>query len=106
LEWIDAEIGSSLPQNFGHAPVAAQQLEVQMIFYTDGKAMMIGDHVRIEKGQTAAIVVELIELPEHFAQWNVTEPGVLLKSPPFGLVFLPVSTFVDDPIVLEARGKG
>ena len=77
-----------------------------MISYTDGGEMRIGDHVRIEHGRTPAIVVDLIELPEHLAQWNVAEPGVMLKSPPFGLVFLPVSTFADDPILFEARDKG
>jgi hypothetical protein len=77
-----------------------------MISYTDGTEMKVGDSVLIEQGRTPGIVVALIELSEQLAQWNVTEPGVMLKSPPFGLVFIPVSTFADDPIQFAGHGEG
>jgi hypothetical protein len=75
-----------------------------MISYNDGREMRVGDRVRIEHGRTPAIVTDLIKLAEHRAQWNVTEPGVMLTSPPFGLVFIPLSTFADDPILFVAHG--
>jgi hypothetical protein len=36
---------------------------------------------------------------------GVEEPGILLTSPPFGRVYLPVSALEDDPLVLVSRGK-
>ncbi len=74
-----------------------------MIAYQDGGEMKIGDSVLLEGGRTPGIITEVIE--KNFKQWNVDEPGVMIKSPPFGLVFMPVSTFADNPIVLVSRNE-
>ena len=65
--------------------------------------MKIGDSVLIEHGRTPGTITEVIE--SQFKQWNVDEPGVMIKSAPFGLVFLPVSTFNEDPIVFVSRNE-
>jgi hypothetical protein len=59
----------------------------------------------IENGRTPGTVSELIESAADQKQWNVDEPGVMIKSPPFGLVFLPVSALADDPITFVARNE-
>ena len=67
--------------------------------------MRVGDAVLIEHGRTPGTISELIQVNADFTQWNVTEPGVMIKSAPFGLLFLPVSTFAEDPIVFVARNE-
>ena len=67
--------------------------------------MRVGDTVLIEHGRTPGMISELIQANADLKQWNVTEPGVMIKSTPFGLVFLPISTFTDDPIVFVARNE-
>lgn len=74
-----------------------------MITYQDGTAIQVEDQVLIEHGQTPGVVTEVIESSSSQRQWNVTEPGVMLKSPPFGLVFWPVSLFDADPPLLVSR---
>jgi hypothetical protein len=77
----------------------------QMISYHDGTEMMVGDSVLIEHGETPGTITELIQANADFDQWNVDEPGVMIKSAPFGLVFLPVSTFADDSIIFVSRNE-
>lgn len=67
--------------------------------------MLVGDSVLIEHGRTPGQIIEVIEATAELKQWNLEEPGVMIKSPPFGLVFLPVSTFSDDPIVFVSRNE-
>jgi hypothetical protein len=74
-----------------------------MITYADGTEIKVGDSVLIEHGRTPGVVTEVLEGTAEFAQWNVEEPGVMIKSPPFGMVFWPLSKFAQDPIVLVAR---
>lgn len=76
-----------------------------MIAYQDGTEMKVGDSVLIEDGGTPGVITELIESVSEQNEWNVDEPGVMIKSPPFGLVFIPVSTFKEDPVVLVQRLK-
>lgn len=74
-----------------------------MITYRDGAEMKVGDSVLIEDASTPGVITELIESASEQSQWNVDEPGVMIKSPPFGLIFIPVSTFKEDPVVLVKR---
>jgi hypothetical protein len=74
-----------------------------MIPYQDGTEMRVGDTVLIERGRTPGTIVEILEGDAYLKQWNVEEPGVMVKSLPFGVAFLPVSTFPDNPVVLVAR---
>ncbi len=76
-----------------------------VIAYQDGTEMRVGDAVLIEHGRTPGTISDLIQANADLKQWNVTEPGVMIKSAPFGLVFLPVSTFAGDPIVFVARNE-
>jgi len=74
-----------------------------MITYQDGTEIKVGDSVLIEHRQTPGIVTEIIESASSQKEWNVEEPGVMLKSPAFVLVFWPISSFALDPPVLVAR---
>jgi hypothetical protein len=74
-----------------------------MFTYADGTEVQVGDSVLIEHGRTPGVVTDLIESVSEQRDCNVNEPGVMLKSPPFGLVFLPLSCLRDDPIVFVAR---
>ena len=84
---------------------STEAVRFQMITNHDGKEMRVGDSVLIENGRTPGTVSELIESAAEQKQWNVDEPGVMIKSPPFGLVFLPVSALADDPITFVARNE-
>jgi hypothetical protein len=76
-----------------------------MITYQDGTEMKVGDSVLIEHETIPGTISEIIESSSSQREWNVEEAGVMLKSPPFGLLFLPVSTFEHDPIVLVRRNE-
>ena len=76
-----------------------------MITYQDGTEVKVGDEVLIEHQSTAGVVLEVIESAAAQKESNVLEPGVMLKSPPFGLVFLPVSSFSEDAPVLVSRNE-
>ena len=76
-----------------------------MIAYEDGTEMKVGDDVLIEHETIPGVITEIIESIASQKEWNVEEPGVMLKSPPFGLLFLPVSTFAHDPIRLVQRNE-
>jgi hypothetical protein len=67
--------------------------------------MLVGDSVLVERGRTAGTIIEIIEDAVVLKQWHIEEPGVMIKSPQLGVVFLPVSSFFDDPVVFVGRNK-
>lgn len=69
--------------------------------YPCGNPVRIGDPVLIESGRTSGVIEAVIETAEDMHEWQVDEPGVLIKSEPFGLVFWPTSNA--DPVVLAIR---
>lgn len=73
-----------------------------MISYEDGTEMKVGDSVLIEEGRTPGVITDIIESTATQSEWNVQEPGVMIKSPPFGLVFITTATFKEDPVLLVA----
>ena len=70
--------------------------------YLSGEEILVGDSVFIENGKTPGIIERIIETQEEMKQCNVEEAGVLIKSPPFGLVFWPQS-FTQDPVIFKQR---
>jgi hypothetical protein len=74
-----------------------------MITYQDGTEVKVGDSVLIEHQRTPGVVIQVIESASAQTQCNVEEPGIMLKSPPFGLVFWPASSFSEDPPVFVSR---
>jgi hypothetical protein len=74
-----------------------------MLTYSSGAAVQIGDAVLIEHGKTPGTVVEVVETSDAMANWNVTEPGVMVRSAPFGLVYLPLAWLSSDPLEFVAR---
>jgi hypothetical protein len=67
--------------------------------HPNGVEVRIGDKVRFERGGASGTVETIVDA--NFADWSVDEPGVMLLSPPFGRVFIPVSIFVSDEIAPE-----
>jgi hypothetical protein len=75
-----------------------------MLFYADGTEIKVGDSVLIEKGRTPGTIVDVVG-PNDIANFNVDEAGVIVKSAPFGLVFIPVSIFDAEGIIFVTRGE-
>ena len=71
--------------------------------YSDGSEIQIGDSVLLENGRTPGIVDYIVLTSEEMKSTNVEEPGIMLKSPPFGLVYLTQSWLADDPLLLVSR---
>ncbi|GAB2583236.1 hypothetical protein GCM10027034_14220 [Ramlibacter solisilvae] len=67
--------------------------------YPDGSSVAIGDQVLAEGGKVSAVVRNFIVTPEELAEWNVEEAGVMLESPPFGLLFIPASFLRAEPLM-------
>lgn len=72
--------------------------------YPNGEPIEVGDFVLFERGKTPGTVVVVVEGPAQFAEWNVEKSGVMVRSAPFGLVYLPAETLADDPILFVSRG--
>ena len=69
--------------------------------YITGESVQQGDHVLIEYRQTPGRVTNIIESEAEARLWNLEEPGLMLKSAPFGLVFWPQGS--KDPVVFVRR---
>lgn len=72
--------------------------------YEDGSPILVGDRVLHESGRTPAVVEAVAVSALELAAIGVEEPGVMLASPPFGLVYLPAWSLVQDPLKFVARG--
>jgi hypothetical protein len=73
-------------------------MNTQMFKYVDGSKIKVGDSVLLENGRTPGTVESIVTTPEEMKATNVDEPGVMLKSPPFGRVYLPLKLLLEDPL--------
>ena len=80
------------------------QVLAEMFKYEDGSEVMVGDSVLLEYGRTPGIVELIISTAEEVKAINVEEPGIMLKSPPFGRVYLPHWSLLEDPLKFVSRG--
>ena len=71
--------------------------------YEDGSEVKVGDSVLLENGRTPGTVELIVTTAEEMKQIGVDEPGVSLKSPPFGRVYLPDWSLLEDPLRLVSR---
>lgn len=55
------------------------------MLYSCGRQAEIGDQVLIESGRTWGRVEAIIETADDLMDWQVDEPGLLIKAEPFGL---------------------
>jgi hypothetical protein len=79
-------------------------LRSKVIFrYSDGSEILVGDSVLLERGRTPGIVELIVISDEEMKSINVEEPGIMLKSPPFGRVFLPQWSLEEHPLMLVSR---
>jgi len=74
-----------------------------MFKYEDGTVIMVGDSVLLEQGGTPGTVEFIVSTAEEMKATNVEEPGVMLKSPPFGRVYLPQWSLLEDPLRFVSR---
>lgn len=74
-----------------------------MFVYPDGSKVMIGDSVLFERGRTEGVVELIVISGEQMRDINVEEPGVMLKSPSFGRVYLPLWSLKEDSLILVSR---
>jgi hypothetical protein len=88
-----------------HSIRSREQDKDHMISYQDGMEMRVGDSVLIEQGRTPGVITDLIESAAERSEWNVQEPGVMIESPPFGLLFVPTSMFEAHPVLLVQRAQ-
>jgi len=79
------------------------QLNAQMFNYEDGSEIMVGDSVLLEHGRTPGTVELIVTTAEEMKAINVEVPGVMLKSPPFGRIYLPEWSLREDPLRLVSR---
>jgi hypothetical protein len=75
-----------------------------MLTYQNGNRIEIGDSVRFERGRTSGTVYELVDTSAKASELGVEEEGVMLKSAPFGLVFLSVTSLLADPLEFISHG--
>ena len=71
--------------------------------YLDGTEVMAGDALLIERGKTHGVIIAVVET-EGVAEFNVEEPGVMIKAAPFGLVYIPASMFGDQGLSFKSPG--
>ena len=64
---------------------------------------MVGDSVLLENGRTPGTVDFIVTTPEEMKATNVQESGVMIKSPPFGLIYLPQWSLLEDPLKFVSR---
>lgn len=76
-----------------------------MFKYSDGSDVLVGDTVLIENGKTLGIIDHIITTEEEANTLNVDEVGVMLKSPPFGLVYFSKYWLEKDPLKFVSRAK-
>lgn len=76
-----------------------------MFKYQDGSDILIGDNVLHEFGRTPGVVDRIITSEIEAKSINVDEVGIMLKSAPFGLVYLPKHWLEVDPLRLVSRAK-
>ena len=76
-----------------------------MFKYQDGSGVLVGDSVLFENGATSGIVELIVNTEEEIKNINVQGAGVMLKSDPFGLVYLTDYWLKNDPLRLVARAS-
>ena len=78
-------------------------MSTQTFEYQDGLEIRVGDSVLLENGRTPGTVELIVMTAEGMKENGVDEPGILLKSPPFGRVYLPDWSLLEDPLRLVSR---
>jgi hypothetical protein len=76
-----------------------------MFKYQDGSDVLIGDNALIENGKTLGIVHLIITTEDETKSINVYEVGVMIKSPPFGLVYFSKHWLDEDHLRFVSHAK-
>lgn len=73
------------------------------MIYPDGREVLAGDSIGFGKAQSSGDVVAVIA--DDLAEYNVKQPGIMVKAAPLGLVFIPAAEFARERVTLGERGK-
>ena len=76
----------------------------QMFKYKDGSEIMVRDFVLFDGGSSPGTVEFMVTSAEEMKETRVEEPGVMLDVIPLGLVYLPLSSLLEDPLRFVSRG--
>ena len=68
-----------------------------------GNEIKVGETVSFENGKTMGVISSVLESPSDLKSWAVEETGIMIESEPFGRLFLPASSFVDDEVQIVSR---
>lgn len=74
-----------------------------MIKYPDGHAAHIGDSVRLNRGEHCGKVFAVIASKAEMRKWGLDEPGLMIESDYYGMVFLPEKSLTHDEAQLISR---
>ena len=70
-----------------------------------GNEIEIGDTVLFENGKTSGVIIHVLEDPRDLEFWNLNEKGIMLESMTFGMIFLPISCFIDHEVQIGSDGQ-
>jgi hypothetical protein len=74
-----------------------------MIRYPDGSEARAGDLVLLDRGERTGRVSTVIDSAPEMRAWGLDEPGLMIESEFYGLLFLPQSAFDHDEIKLISQ---
>lgn len=86
-----------------HSLAAGEGPEV--IHYIDGQEARVGDKVLIDNGERTGVVEDVIDSDAKLEQWGVDEPGLMIKSEYYGLLFLPSECLRHEEVRLLSRSR-
>jgi hypothetical protein len=76
-----------------------------MIRYADGAPAYVGDTVSIDNGERQGRIAAVIEHEADLADWGVEEPGLMIESEYYGLLFVGAADIPEMECRLISRGK-
>jgi hypothetical protein len=74
-----------------------------VIKYPDGTHALAGDDIQFGAATNVGLVVAVVA--DDLADYNVREPGIMVRSSALGLVFIPAARFADNAVIFTQRGK-
>ena len=77
-----------------------------MIRYIDSTPAEVGDAIFIDNGERMGRVFAVIESELDLCNWGVEEPGLMIESDYYGLLFVPSARIGDmECRLISRRGK-
>jgi hypothetical protein len=74
-----------------------------MIRYIDNTPANVGDTILIDNGERTGRVVAIVQDEMHMREWGVDEPGLMVESDYYGMLFVPADQISDLGCKLVSR---